>query len=386
MKSLMDLHSAMSRLSLKLRKDWYSSSTFRAQREWKRRCSVAFQANSGRAVQAESMHVTLCRIIGNDLFPRHRRGQALTNLHTVLQKEQNFGGWRKLFILNRILDPGVLSEAMEAITKAGHDYEVIPFEPEAYRATRYSLDIFGNALYFNSLEFARQNDVFKDRARLWACAEKIRYLMNINGARNTALACGRRTSDWTLVLDGSCMIPDRTFMALHDDMRSTPSAPYLIIPMKRLAADDDPTAVDISPNQNEEPQIAFRSDATECFDESYPYGFRDKTSLLKYLGVPGPWWSWEPLAWKVEPSRRSPQRNLYKYASASVLRLTSGIEHGSLQWRETQKMRYQSRITAIFTALHSADRLCAAVDATALYSISGCSAQCLDKLSLTRST
>jgi hypothetical protein len=357
----------------RLRKAWYASFLFRGQRELTRRWVISSQPSSGWSFSDSRPTVTLCRIIGNDLFPRHQRGQALENLRTILREESNPFDWSKFFVLNRIVDLSVVDEAVALILEAGHAVEVIPFDPEAYQSLRYRPEFFGGTAYFASRQFLDKDSFCQDRERIWACGEKIRYLMNINGARNVALAKGRASSDWTVVLDGSCIVPDRVFGCLQQQIDSSPEVPYLIIPMRRLPAGTDLDDADITPTAKEEPQIAFRSDALEQFDESYPYGVRDKTSLLNRLGVPGPWCAWAPLAWHPEGAARSPDRHRYKFAPVSVLRLTSGIANGSLELPSAQMKRYRSRITAIFGTLQLIDQQCSAPDAEVLGSIAGLS-------------
>lgn len=352
----------------RLRKAWYSSFAFRSQRELKRRLTVALQP---KAKYEHPRSVTISRIIGNDLFPRHQSGQALANLRTILESEANPYGWRKLFVINRFLDSRLEDEAVRAVREAGYDYEVISFDPHAYQALCYRPHLFGGLDYFSSSQFLAKDPFSQDRERIWACGEKIRYLMNINGARNQAIASGRLSSDWTFVLDGSCFISDHAFVALKDDLERVPSAPYLVVPMRRQADQQDLENSQATSVYQEEPQIAFRSDAIEQFDEAYPYGVRDKTSLLNRLGVPGPWCAWAPLSWHPELASRSTDRYLFQYASASVLRLTSGIANGSLELPRAQMKRYRSRITAIFSTLQAVDRQLGAADADDLHAIAG---------------
>lgn len=356
----------------RLRKAWYGSPIFHGQRELKRRFTLASRMGMAASQrQSPAAGVTVARIIGNDLYPRHRQGQALINLQTILRNESSRDDWRKLFVLNRIVDEATQAQAASAVEAAGHDVLTIPFRPSEYQALRYRPELFGGADYFQSATFAAKDPFAQDRERIWACGDKIRYLMNINGARNQALQRGRVQSGWTLVLDGSCYITESAVTAISDDLSSDPLVPYVIIPMRRLEAGAEPEQADVSPIFREEPQIAFSADAREHFDENYPYGVRDKTSLLNRLGVPGPWCAWTPLAWYSESQTRSDERYLYKYGSAAVLRLTSGVNNGALEKPAAQMTRYRSRITAIFSTLMMVDRLCEAPDASSLSSIAG---------------
>lgn len=348
---------------------WASSEPFRLQRELKRRYTVLSRGH--RHQQTSPSRVTVCRVIGNDLFPRHQPGHALSNLRIILSKEENPCGWRKLFILNRIVDQNLQSEAIRLIHSAGHDFAIIEFDPDAYRSLRYNPHLLGGLDYFTSPEFAAKDDFTSNRERLWACGDKIRYLMNVNGARNRGLTAGRETSDWILVLDGSCIITDHAMVTLQSNVDAAPFAPYLIIPMRRLTASYDSKSVDSSPSNQEEPQIAFHRDAVERFDENYPYGLRDKTTLLHRLGVPGPWDAWPKLDFYPESPVRSPDRHFYKHATAAVLRLRCRVSNSQIDPRCFQQVRYDARNIGIFRALQAVDRQYAAIDASVLPHIAG---------------
>ncbi|MFX8573843.1 hypothetical protein ABTM22_20130, partial [Acinetobacter baumannii] len=63
-----------------------------------------------------------------------------------------------------------------------------------------------------------------------------------------------------------------------------------------------------------EPQILFRRDAPEAFNERYRYGTRPKVELLMRLGVPGVWDSLLTDPW--EPARPAPSADAGRFASA----------------------------------------------------------------------
>ena len=100
---------------LELRRSWCQSGLFRLQRALQREvCSRRLSGPVQRSEGAEPT-VTLARIIGNDLYPRHAEGQALINLQTVLDQEPNRPGWRKLFVFNRCLDASLVAEAVRQV-------------------------------------------------------------------------------------------------------------------------------------------------------------------------------------------------------------------------------------------------------------------------------
>src|SRR5690554_3566160 len=47
--------------------------------------------------------LVLYRIVGNDLYPRHAKGQSRENLRFVLENEPDFDACEKIWILNRIV-------------------------------------------------------------------------------------------------------------------------------------------------------------------------------------------------------------------------------------------------------------------------------------------
>ncbi|KAK4700029.1 hypothetical protein P7C70_g6220, partial [Phenoliferia sp. Uapishka_3] len=148
--------------------------------------------------------------------------------------------------------------------------------------------------------------------------EKNLYAMNNNGGRNFALQHGRSLphARWVLPLDGNSFF---TPVAMHSIVQTlsiagegSSASRYVVIPMARLlnngavlannsiklvphtgtheatSARADaivhhrPESAPITP---EEPQIGFRYDSTETFQEAMRYGRRSKLELLWRLGA-----------------------------------------------------------------------------------------------------
>jgi hypothetical protein len=298
--------------------------------------------------------VTLARVVGNDLYPRHADGQALRNLAFTLEYEPDFPNCRKLFILNRMFDEETQRQAEELVARYGHSVLVIPFSAAEYAAQACDTSPFGGDEHFQSLSFQARKENAHDRERLWACRKKICYAMNVNGARNAALDWGRQHGDWTIVLDGSCFVTASAWFQLRKGMASPPFVPHLIVPMQRLPLNEDIHRVALNSRSEEEPQIAIHSSACERFDERYPYALRNKSSLLERLGVPGAWNQWERLPWLPE-AQPSAERYLYKYAQTCVVRLTSGVDSGGLERSGAHCQRYQGRNKAVFRTLAMLD-------------------------------
>jgi hypothetical protein len=316
-------------------------------------------ALSGASTPEQNPTVSLVRIIGNDLWPRHARGQALENLDFILTHEPSFAGCRKLFVLNRIVDGDTAARADAMIRQAGHEVMELPFDPALYAKLRMDTDFFGGDEYFLSPAFARLSEFRQGVERLWAAAPKVRYVMNINGARNAAMAHCLGRSDWTLVLDGSCFLSDEAFSALRDNLIEAPMVSYVVLPLHRLERNEDAFTIRPEANETEEPQLVFHASAMGRFDERFPYGMRDKTELLVRMGVPGAWDLWVDMPW-LPASEPLADRHRWKRARCAVFRLTSGVAGGDLEQTGAHRKRYTSRTQAIFQTLATLDaRLCA---------------------------
>ncbi|AZL60008.1 hypothetical protein EI545_14915 [Tabrizicola piscis] len=298
--------------------------------------------------------IVIARVIGNDLWPRHTLGQSLQNLEFVLTREPAFRGTRKLFVLTRIMDAEVLARAESMVREAGHDVLTLPFDPVGYAALRLDTSAFGGDDYFMTKDYANQSEHWKWAAQFWVAASKIRHVMDVNGGRNAALEWGQARADWTLVLDGSCFLSAEGFQALHADLTSQPYVPYISLPMQRLSRNENALTTRPDPNSNEEPQLAFSSLAKGRFDMAYPYGLRDKTSLLRQIGVPGAWDRSSDLPW-LPALPPLPDSHCWKRANSAVFRLSSGIDGGELELPSAGHKRYHSRNQAIFLTLAALD-------------------------------
>lgn len=318
---------------------------------WRRNRSEVARAHLAARVQG----ITLARVIGNDLFPRHAMGQSLRNLDFILDAEPDFPGWNKLFVLNRLFDAQAATKAEERIRARGHDVIVLSFDASDYASMPFDLSSLGGLDYFESGEFRELPDAAQLRRRVWACAPKIRYAMNINGARNAALEAGRAAGDWTLVLDGGCFVSAASASALEADFSTYPFAPYLIVPMVRVQRNDAVLGNIPDWKSKEEPQIAFHRSAAETFDERFIYGIRDKTALFERLGVPGPWQKWKKFPWLPEKKERSPDKGYFKYGNAGVFRLTSDPKGGALEAADAKARRNLSRNEAILRTIAHLD-------------------------------
>lgn len=303
----------------------------------------------------------LYRIVGNDLTPRHAAGQSLENVRFILEHEPELPDCEKRWILNRITDPGQEERIIELLERHGQPYLRIPFEAGEYRRR------FADASGGPPLELGGERaQAIASRYEMHLRRFKTLYAMNNNGARNAALRDGRSRAKWVMPFDGNCFFTVKAFEAVRVAVLARPHCPYVVVPMARLADNDALLDPDFAPMASEEPQVVFRCDAQQMFDERVPYGRRPKVELLWRLGVPGVWDSYGFDAWDFARLPRSGEAGDYQVAGW-VARLSSGrvdLEGGAGSTRS----RDSERATSIIARIDMLDELVAVdlIDATRL--------------------
>lgn len=249
------------------------------------------------------MHI-FYRILGNDLPPRHRKGQTFTNLKVILDREAVFKGVEKCWIVNRIVDPEDEQKIIKLLGKYGQKYHVVPFDRKK----------------FNKIP----PEFFKER---------LDEMIGLNGARNLALRKGKRLGRWVLVFDGSCFFTTRAWQEVVQACSTVRDIKYIIVPMLRIVEGGKGVPC--------EPQIIFRNDSKDEFDEGCGYGQASKIDLLYRLGVPGVWDEWgESFKKQKELSLKRRSKEFGAFATAGhVWRLPSGNESAEKDIRRREAYR-----------------------------------------------
>lgn len=231
----------------------------------------------------------LLRVVGNDLVPRHSKGQSRDNVAFTLEHEPAFEGCTKLWVLNRIFDTEEEAAIIRLMESHGQAYHRIPFDLATY--ARQPWDVAGLPEPTRKLLGSDDEASARQRLRLATVIRrsKSNYAINNNGARNVALTLGRAMAKWVLPWDGNCFLTEAAWMGIRDGIGHRPFLPYFVVPMVRITDNAMVVREGYKPGRHEEPQIIFRRDAREMFDERYPYGHRPKIELLWRLGVPGVW-------------------------------------------------------------------------------------------------
>ena len=290
----------------------------------------------------------LYRIIGNDLPPRHEVGQSLRSLDFILQHEPALAGCSKKFVVNRILDTATEGKLIASLERHGVEFVHLPFDAATYAQIPldYACLPGGDQDYLQSRSFRRLPQRHKIRLLTAVNRHRNNYVMHNNGARNAALQDGLNLAKWVLPFDGNCFFSAQAWEQFRTAVVARPWLKYFIVPMARIQHNADLLDPAFAPAAEEEPQIAFRCDAQESFNEAFPYGRFPKIEMFWRLGIPGNWSYTVEKAW--DPPRRSLSPEAYQFALAGwVARMDSGVQHLEQAGHDMGSKRGDARRTAI---------------------------------------
>ncbi|HMN87226.1 MAG TPA: alginate lyase family protein, partial [Bauldia sp.] len=310
-------------------------------------------AYAASPLAAEPDTFVLYRIVGNDLAPRHAAGQSLANVRFILENEPALDGCEKRWLVNRIVDPGAEAAILALLAEHRQPVLRIPFYLADYARIPFAVADFSPPGFLLSAAYDALDEDQRLRADVQARRLKNLYAMNNNGARNAALADGRGRAKWVLPFDGNCFVTAEAWHDIRAAVVAAPYLPYFVVPMARSRDNADLLSPGYRPAAAEEPQVAFRRDAAETFDERQPYGRRPKVDLLWRLGVPGPWRAWKFDPWDLPPGPLSPDAGRVGEAGW-VARLTSGVQELETE-RKSFRDRGSARAHAIVTTIDMLD-------------------------------
>jgi len=194
----------------------------------------------------------------------------------------------------------------------------------------------------------------QDRLRTALYRHKNNYVMNNNGARNVALHDGLSKAKWILPWDGNCFLTPQAWQTIVAAVTSQPHFKYFVVPMDRITDNKNLLRPDYKPNPVEEPQLIFRCDSEETFNEAHPYGRRPKVELFWRLGIPGPWDHWPDDPWDQPRREKSAEYGQFGVAGW-VARMFSGIKELESQSKVSRQSRYSKREEAIRAAIDYID-------------------------------
>lgn len=265
----------------------------------------------------------LYRIIGNDLYPRHAKGQSRKNVEFILKNESDFPGCSKRWLLNRIFDRDERNAIIALLNDYKQSFFEIPFLADEYIKTMWDFSLLPSVGFLSSRDFLALGLQQQDRVFTAVYAEKNRYVMNNNGARNTAIKDGKKCAKWIFPWDGNCFLTEHAWREIEHAIKAAPHLKYFAVPMARITDNNDLIRNDFVPCPVEEPQLIFRQDAAEQFNPDFPYGRRPKVELFWRLLIPGKWDRWKDDPWDQPRRSRSPEYGQFGVAGW-VGRLFSG--------------------------------------------------------------
>lgn len=312
------------------------------------------RSNANLAPRAEDPDdFVLYRILGNDLPPRHRKGQTRTNLALILAHEPALENCQKRWIVNRIIDPAEEAVIIELLERSGQLYTRIPFDLDEYAGIGWETGGFSEPGFFLSKTFEAMQPEGRVNADVHARRLKNIYAMNNNGGRNAALEAGRSVAKWVLPWDGNCFLTESGWREIRQAVKQQAHLKYFVVPMLRVSSNEVLLQGGKESAAEDEPQLIFRRDAAEMFDEARPYGTRPKVDLIMRLGIPGPWDKWRAEPWEAPMAGLALEAG--QFANAGwVGRLESGQPH--LEQRGSSGMRTLARADAIVSMLDELDR------------------------------
>ncbi len=291
------------------------------------------------------------RIIGNDLYPRHKRGQSRENVQFILENEPPLPSAERRWLVNRIVDKAEEEAIIGLLDKHKQTYLHLPFVESEYRKIGWNLDILRHIQGVPKPGTAKYRRL---QAALYR--HKNNYLIHNNGARNAALRDGRARARWVLPWDGNCFLTEAAWDAIRRGAASSDTAKYVVVPMQRMLSNEQVLDRSFVPDAQDEPQLMFRNDAREEFNADAPYGRRPKVEIFWRLGIPGVWDTLTDDPWDVPRLPQSEEAGLYVTAGW-VARLFSGVANLETATTESNSLRAAARQEAFVSLVDLVDTM-----------------------------
>jgi hypothetical protein len=191
----------------------------------------------------------IVRILGNDLLPRHGKGQTLSNLQFTLNHETAFDDCKKLWLVNRIVDKDDEQAVIRLLQEQGQAYIHIPFETEHYDLG-------------------------------WTRYQKLHYIIKLNHARNLALAEGRKLAKWIFPFDSNVFVTDDGWKNITFYLDNLSNKLFKVMMYRIRQSNDEVFDFDPGNYDKQEPQVALHFENFDIFDESIAYANGNKEEFL----------------------------------------------------------------------------------------------------------
>lgn len=313
----------------------------------------------------------LFRAVGNDLPPRHAKGQVLTNIQFILDNEEKFADLDVRWYVNRILDEDAFLSVIDLLTSRNQTFVIDPFDTLEYAEIDFKLNGFEELdILRDPIFHPYSNATRNERRLLWddVFAPKNHYIVHNNEARNAMLRLGFAAgADYVLPWDGNCFLTSVAWRNITSGIaralqrkKSSVSRRYYYVPMQRVTDNANLLQADYRPETiDEEPQLIFHKSATERFNESLRYGCAPKVALLSRLRVPGVWLLPSNATHECTASfRRSPSADVPLYQTVSPVGWTARLFSGMIHLEVEGAKRGSSRSNGVeFIAARASRRV-----------------------------
>jgi len=277
----------------------------------------------------------LVRAIGNALPPRHDPSRATH------------------WVLNRLADEQVARQFRELLTEFAQSFTELPLQLEEYAKAPFHVVVEDHGVDQVHEDAVGVDQWTKNQNINAVYGSKNRYALGINVARNVMLDIARDSgARWLLPWDQTCFLTREAWGQIkHDLDHAAPEQKYFMSFMDRLTEENDVIfKPEFKPQPWEEPQIIFRNDSIERFDEQLRYGQRDKAALLIRLQVSGAWDGWGWSSWEQRRTYANTSKDVSGLEAVArtgyVLRLYSGLASGVESnspsagfWREMRRAK-----------------------------------------------
>lgn len=241
----------------------------------------------------------LFRAIGNDLPPRHARGQTIRNLKFILENEHPKPDLDVRWYVNRVIDYDTQLRIVELLIDHNQLFTIDFLNYTEYADIQFNLDIslFEERDVLRSPLFRDSPETDFKRLRVWDTIfeSKNQFIIRNNIVRNNMIELGRAAgATYILPWDGNCFLTDIAWKNISfsintfvESRASNISTRYFYVPMTRITNNNLLKNTTFTPlDMDEEPQVVFHRNAITRFDESKPYGYRPKVDLLWRLRIP----------------------------------------------------------------------------------------------------
>ena len=177
-----------------------------------------------KGLDREPNSFVLYRILGNDLYPRHKPGQTFENFAFLLRHEPSLECCEKRWVVNRIFDPEQEAAVIRLLRDHNQTYLHLPFDWDVYATVGLDWSGFPERNFFQGENFARMKEPQRIRAETKLRRLKNLYVMNNNGARNAALREGRTLAKWVLPWDGNCFSTSSAWAQIRSGVTRRPTS------------------------------------------------------------------------------------------------------------------------------------------------------------------